>query len=185
MAPRAASECIRPPNSFALNFQHPLHHHWSHSARAFFRVASLQKDRIPPMKNFLILGAGAQGAPCAAVLAHQSSVDRVLLGSTRLSSAASVRDRIGSPKVVAAEIDACKPGALVKAVRDSLGTVDAVIDMTPSFCSADVMRAALALDAHYVNTAACPEHLALLIQRQPLDLHDDFVNAGRTALLGC
>lgn len=57
--------------------------------------------------------------------------------------------------------------------------------MTPSFCSLNVMKAALALDAHYVNTAACPEHLDQLIRRQPLDLADRFVAAGRSALLGC
>lgn len=47
------------------------------------------------------------------------------------------------------------------------------------------MEAALALGAHYVNTAASPEHLAQLIQGLPLDLADQFVSAGRTALLGC
>ncbi len=137
------------------------------------------------MKNILIVGAGAQGAPCAAVLAHQAGVDRILLGSSKLADAASVRDRIGSLKVEAAELNASNAGALVKSVRNSVGSVDAVIDMTPSFCSADVMRATLALDAHYVNTAACPEHLAQLIQGQPLALHEEFVKAGRTALLGC
>jgi saccharopine dehydrogenase-like NADP-dependent oxidoreductase len=47
------------------------------------------------------------------------------------------------------------------------------------------MEAALALGAHYVNTAACPEHLAQLIAGKPLDLADRFVAAGRTALLSC
>ena len=138
-----------------------------------------------PMSKILIIGAGAQGVPCAAVLARQAGVDRILLGSSKLAAAASVRDRIGSTKVIAAEMDARNPDALVASARESLGTVDAIIDMTPSFFSQDVMRAALALGAHYVNTAACPEHLAQLIQHQPLDLDDEFVKAGRTALLGC
>lgn len=133
----------------------------------------------------LIVGAGAQGAPCAAVLARQAGVSRILLGTSKLAAAASVRDRLGSPKVVAAELDARQPEAIVGSVHESLGTVDAIIDLTPSFCSASVMRAALALGANYVNTAACPEHLAQLIQRQPLDLADRFVGAGLTALLGC
>src|SRR6188768_2146665 len=47
------------------------------------------------------------------------------------------------------------------------------------------MKAALGLGAHYVNTAACPEHLAQLIQRKPLDLDQEFVAAGLTALFGC
>ena len=137
------------------------------------------------MNNILIVGAGAQGAPCAAVLARQAGVSRILLGTRKLADAVAIRDRIGSPKVVAAKVDARQPETMVAAVRESLGTVDVVIDLTPSFCSASVMRATLALGAHYVNTAACPEHLAQLIQHQPLDLAGEFVAAGRTALLGC
>jgi lysine 6-dehydrogenase len=135
--------------------------------------------------NILIVGAGAQGAPCAAILARQPGVRRVLLGTRELADAASVRDRVGSPKVVAAQFDARQPDAIARAVRESLGTVDVVIDLTPSFISVHVMEAALALGAHYVNTAACPEHLAQLIAGKPLDLADRFVAAGRTALLGC
>ncbi len=135
--------------------------------------------------NILIVGAGAQGAPCAAVLARQPGVSRILLGTSKLAAAASVRDRLGSPKVAAAELDAHQPDSVVRSIRESLGTVDAIIDLTPSFCSPSVMRAALTLGTHYVNTAACPEHLAQLIQRQPLELSDRFLAAGRTALLGC
>ena len=135
--------------------------------------------------NILIVGAGAQGAPCAAILARQPGVGRILLGTQKLADAASVRDRLGSPKVVAAQFDARQPDTIVGAVRESLGTVGVVIDLTPSFISVDVMAAALALSAHYVNTAACPEHLAQLIQGQPLDLADKFVTAERSALLGC
>ena len=96
-----------------------------------------------------------------------------------------MRDRLGNPKVLAAEFDARKPDAIVRSVRDALGTVDVVVDLTPSFISVHVMEAALASGAHYVNTAACPEHLAQLIGGKPLDLADRFVAAGRTALLGC
>ena len=135
--------------------------------------------------NILIVGAGAQGAPCAAVLARQAGVSRILLGARKLADAISVRDRLGSPKVSAVEFDARQPGAIADAARKSLGTVDVVIDLTPSFCSLSVMQAALTLGAHYVNTAACPDHLAQLIARQPLDLADKFTAAGRTALLGC
>jgi len=137
--------------------------------------------------NVLIVGAGAQGAPCAAVLARDARVQRVLLGTRKLAAAAAVRDRIGSPKVVALELDAERPDTLAAAVRKASGGagVDVVLDLTPSFCSRNVMRAALGLGAHYVNTAACPEHLAQLIQGEPLELADAFAAARRTALLGC
>jgi saccharopine dehydrogenase-like NADP-dependent oxidoreductase len=135
--------------------------------------------------NILIVGAGAQGAPCVAILARQPGVGRILLGTRELADAASVRERLGNPKVVAAEFDARQPDAIARSVRESLGTVDVVIDLTPSFISMHVMEAALALGAHYVNTAACPEHLAQLIAGNPLDLAGRFASAGRTALLGC
>jgi saccharopine dehydrogenase-like NADP-dependent oxidoreductase len=110
---------------------------------------------------------------------------RILLGAHKLGDAESVCERLGSAKVVATQFDARDPEAVARCARESLGTVDVVIDLTPSFISVPVMEAALALDAHYVNTAACPEHLAQLIQTKPLDLADRFVAAGRTALLGC
>ena len=113
------------------------------------------------------------------------AVSGVLLGASKLGAAAAVRDRLDSPKVVAAGFDARQPDTIVRSVRETLGTVDVMVDLTPSFCSLSVMRATLALGAHYLNTAACPEHLAQLIQRQPLDLAEEFVAAGRSALLGC
>jgi saccharopine dehydrogenase-like NADP-dependent oxidoreductase len=135
--------------------------------------------------NILIVGAGAQGAPCVAILARQPGVGRILLGTHKLADATSVCDRLGNPKVVAADFDARHPDAIARAAREALGTVDVVVDLTPSFISVHVMEAALALGAHYVNTAACPEHLAQLIGGRPLDLADRFVAAGRSALLGC
>ena len=135
--------------------------------------------------NILVVGAGAQGAPCAAILARQPEVERVLLGAHKLGDAASLCERLGSPKMTAAQFDAREPATVVRSAREALGNVDVVIDLTPSFISVQVMEAALALGAHYVNTAACPEHLAQLIHGQPLDLADRFVAAGRTALLGC
>jgi saccharopine dehydrogenase-like NADP-dependent oxidoreductase len=92
--------------------------------------------------NILIVGAGAQGAPCAAILARQPSVGRILLGTHRLADATSVRDRLGSPKVGAAQFDARQPDATARSVGESLGTADVVIDLTPSFISVHVMEAA-------------------------------------------
>jgi lysine 6-dehydrogenase len=135
--------------------------------------------------NILIVGAGAQGAPCVAILARQPSGGRILLGTHKLADATSVCDRLGNPKVAAAAFDARQPDAMARVAREALGTVDVVVDLTPSFISVHVMEAALALGAHYVNTAACPEHLAQLIGGQPLDLADRFLAAKRTALLGC
>ena len=68
----------------------------------FFAARNFQKN----MTSILIVGAGAQGAPCAAVLARHAGVGRIFLGSSKLAAAASVRDRIGSPKVEATELDA-------------------------------------------------------------------------------
>jgi saccharopine dehydrogenase-like NADP-dependent oxidoreductase len=135
--------------------------------------------------HVVVIGAGAQGAPCAAILARQPNVERILHGSSKLAAAEAVRDRVGSEKLVAASVDANDAGAVVRTVRETIGRADVVIDMTPSFCSRSVMEAALSLGAHYLNTAACPEHLDQLIHGRPLDLAGRFEAAGRTALLGC
>lgn len=134
--------------------------------------------------NIAIIGAGAQGAPCTAILARQPAVRRILLGSSKLAAATTVRDRVGD-KVIAAAFDANDPNATVRAIREGIGEAAVIIDMTPSFCSPNVMKAALALKAHYVNTAACPLHLDQMIHGRPLDLADQFAKAGLTALLGC
>lgn len=135
--------------------------------------------------NVVVVGAGAQGAPCAAILARLPAVERVLLGATRIASAESIRDRIGNPKVLAARLDAADPDELVRTVTAAIDRADVVIDMTPSFCSPGVMRAALALGTHYVNTAACPEHLDQFIHFRPLELDAEFRTGGRSALLSC
>src|ERR1041385_2192081 len=97
--------------------------------------------------NIAVIGAGAQGAPCTAILARQPAVRRILLGSSTLAAATTVRDRVGD-KVIAAQFDANDPSATVRAVREAIGGAAVVIDMTPSFCSPNVMKAALALKAH-------------------------------------
>lgn len=56
--------------------------------------------------HIVIVGAGAQGAPCTAILARQSQVSRIVLGTSKRSAAEAVRDRVGSDKVVAAQLDA-------------------------------------------------------------------------------
>lgn len=137
------------------------------------------------MLNVLVVGAGAQGAPAAAILARQSQIGGILLASRDITDATSVRDRLREPKVIAAQVDGRDSEAIVRATRDSLGGADVLIDLTPSFICQPIMKAALSLGAHYVNTAACPEHLAQLIARRPLDLADHFVRAGKTALLSC
>jgi len=135
--------------------------------------------------RILVVGAGAQGVPAVAIVARQPAVQRVLLASSKKEEAERIVTRLGNRKVSAAGADARDADGLVALVRRELGGVDAVLDLTPSFCSLPVMKAAAQLRAHYVNTAACPEHLAQFIARQPLDQADAFVAVGRTALLSC
>ena len=45
--------------------------------------------------NILVVGAGAQSAPAAAILARQPQVDRVLVASRDLGDATGICDRLG------------------------------------------------------------------------------------------
>ncbi|MBK8100204.1 MAG: saccharopine dehydrogenase NADP-binding domain-containing protein [Planctomycetes bacterium] len=134
--------------------------------------------------RILVVGAGAQGAPAIAVLARQPGM-QVALASRSAAAAVAVVARHGNGVVQAVAADAGDPVALAAAARQALGGVDAVLDFTPSFLALSVMRAALLLSAHYVNTAASPAHLAEWIERRPLQLAAAFAAAGRTALLSC
>ena len=51
------------------------------------------------METVLIVGAGAQGGPCASILAGEEGVAKIRLGDIDLGVARKVADKISSPKI--------------------------------------------------------------------------------------
>ncbi len=133
------------------------------------------------MKKVLIVGAGAQGGPCASILARDRDVSEVVLGDINLDLANKVKDKIKSDKITATKIDAGKVEELERAANG----VDAVINLTLLKFNVNIMRAALNNRVHYVDTAFWDPLVTQMTGHKPLELNDEFKKAGLTALIGC
>ena len=131
----------------------------------------------------LIIGAGAQGGPAAAILSKQDIVTKIVLGDINHQLAERWRDKIGGNKVEAAKIDASDPQKIVDAVKNL--DLDIIFDFTAAEFSVNVMKASVQLKTHYVNSAASASHLIDFAARKPLEFDEDFIKNQRTALLGC
>ena len=143
------------------------------------------------MKKVLIVGAGAQGGPCASILARDKDISEIRLGDIDSGLANKVNDKIKSDKLTVLKLDAAKIEELEKAATG----VDVMINLTvTAFCS-NIMRAALKNGAHYVDTSfgeptlldirARDNILCQIIEKRPIELSDEFEKTGLTALVGC
>jgi saccharopine dehydrogenase-like NADP-dependent oxidoreductase len=102
------------------------------------------------MKKVLVLGAGAQGGPCACILAGEESVEEIRLGDIDLALAQKVKERIKSDKVDALKLNARKVEEVTAAARG----MDVLINLTHLKFNDNIMAAALAAETHYVDTAS-------------------------------
>jgi len=139
----------------------------------------------------LIVGAGAQGGPCASILARDKNVVQIVLGDIDLDLANKVKDKIKSDKITTTRVDAGKVEDIEKAARGA----DAIINLTLTAFNENIMQAALKSGAHYVDTSfgepslldirARDNILAQIIENRPLAFDSEFKEAGLTALVGC
>ncbi|UCH01397.1 MAG: saccharopine dehydrogenase NADP-binding domain-containing protein [Candidatus Bathyarchaeota archaeon] len=143
------------------------------------------------MKKVLIVGAGAQGGPCASILAKNKDVSEIVLGDIDLELAKKVKERIRSDKVIAMRLDAGNFNAVVQASKGA----DAIINLTLTEYDVNIMEAALKNGIHYVDTSFGEPNLKdiysrdnillQIIENRPITLDKEFKDAGLTALLGC
>jgi len=143
------------------------------------------------MKKVLIVGAGAQGGPCASVLARDKDVSEIVLGDIDLDFANKVKEKIKSDKITTTRVDAGKVEDIERAARGA----DAIINLTLTAFNENIMQAALKSGAHYVDTSfgepslmdicARDNILAQIIEKRPLTFDSEFKEAGLTALVGC
>lgn len=132
------------------------------------------------MKAF-VLGAGAQGATTASILAKDERAEKIVLADINLEAAEKVRDKIGSEKVSAIKTDATDIGQIAEAAQGC----DVIFDLSMTWLTVNVMKAALKVKAHYVNTAFDEPFWGQILRGESLELADEFKEAGLTALLGC
>jgi saccharopine dehydrogenase-like NADP-dependent oxidoreductase len=133
------------------------------------------------MKKVLVIGAGAQGGPCASILAGEAGVEQIRLGDIDLALAQRVADKVQSAKITPLRLDAGQLDEVVAAARG----VDVIINLTHLKFNDVIMAAALAAGTHYVDTATSTAFLEDWISGDEPRLHREFVAAGKTALAGC
>ena len=134
------------------------------------------------MKKVLIIGAGAQGGPCASIMAKDGSISEIRLGDFDISLAQAVQKKIGSSKVKAMQLDAGNLDAVTKAAEG----VDAVINLTLSEFNDIIIKAAAKNNNHYVDTSSNETYRSQLLEgKRPLNLEEDFKTIGKTALFCC
>lgn len=143
------------------------------------------------MKTVLIVGAGAQGGPCASILARDADVETIILGDVNPALLKRVEAKINSPKITVMALNAGDPEAMRNAARG----VDVIINLVLPVFNENIMRTALETGVHYVDTSfGEPEMMDLcardnilgqIMQGRPLMLDEDFKKAGLTALVGC
>jgi saccharopine dehydrogenase-like NADP-dependent oxidoreductase len=132
------------------------------------------------MKKVLVIGAGAQGGPCASILAGEEGVEKIHLGDIDLDLAQKVASKIGSHKVEPFKLDASSKAEVIAAAEG----VDVVINLTHLKFNDIIMSAALAAKTHYVDTASDTPFLEDWISATEHKLQRGFKEIGKTALAG-
>lgn len=133
------------------------------------------------MRNVLVIGAGAQGGPCASILAGEPGVEKILLGDINLELAQKAAARIGSHKVAALKLDASDEVQVAAAAEGA----DVIINLTHLKFNDVIMSAALTAGVNYVDTASSTPFLEDWISGNEHKLHQGFREIGKTALAGC
>ena len=143
------------------------------------------------MTRVLVIGAGAQGGPCASILARDRDVSEIALADMNLELAEKVAGKIGGDKITTLRLNAANVEDVARAAK----RVDAVINLTLPAYDLNIMEAALRNGAHYVDTSfgeptlldirASDNFLSQIIEKRPLSFDKEFKDAGLTALLGC
>jgi saccharopine dehydrogenase (NAD+, L-lysine-forming) len=141
--------------------------------------------------KILIVGAGAQGGPCAAILARDRDVSEVVLADIDIDLANKVKAKIQSGKITPMRVDAARFEDLKSAAEDAA----VIINLTLTEFNQNIMKVALESKAHYVDTSfgepvlldilARDNILSQIIENRPLVFDNEFKDAGLTALVGC
>jgi len=133
------------------------------------------------MEKVLIVGAGAQGGPCAAILAGEESIVEIRLGDINFDLSREVAQRINSEKIKPIALDASNIDELITAAEG----VDVILNFTLIEFNDLIMQSALACHTHYVDTACSLAFLSRWITDQEPKYHQEFKGIGKTALVGC
>jgi len=143
------------------------------------------------MYKVLIVGAGAQGGPCASILARDKDVSEIVLSDIDLDLAKKVSKKINSDKITVTKLDAGNIDDVEKAAKGA----DVIINLTVTAYDMNIMEAALRNGIHYVDTSfgepslldirAKDNILAQIIEKRPISFDKEYKDSGITGLVGC
>ena len=127
------------------------------------------------MKIVVLGGGGKMGSLAAQDLTLNEAVDEVVIADLNVEMAQAVADTLGSEKVRVQQADLRDHTATVALLRDA----DACVNATVYYTNLAVMEACLEAGTHYTDLGGL-----FFTTRKQLELHDRFVEAGISAVLG-
>ena len=133
------------------------------------------------MYTYLIIGAGAQGASCASILANDGDTKRIILADINLPQAQRVADHIGSSKIEVKRVDAGDVKDVVAVAADA----DIILNFALLKFNQNIMKAAIEAGAHYIDTAFDNPIWNQIETEYPLKVGIDFGEKDLTGIVGC
>jgi len=127
------------------------------------------------MRITVLGGAGKMGCITVQDLARDERVDEVILADMNMTQAKVVADYLQSPKIRIQQVNIDDHVNLVEALRGS----DACVNATIRHTNLQVMQACLEAGTHYNDMGGL-----FFVTRKQLELHDQFLEAGISAVLG-
>ena len=127
-------------------------------------------------RKVLVVGAGAQGGPCASILSRQEDVSKIVLGDIDIDLATRVKEKIKSDKVTVVKLDASK----IEEIEQAASGADVIINLTLPEFNENIIKAALNTSSHYVDAAGFFDS-----ESEFAKTDNAFKKAGLTAFTGC
>ncbi len=127
------------------------------------------------MRITVLGGAGKMGCITVQDLAQDERVDEIILADLNITLAKVVSNYLRSPKIQIQQVDINDHEGIVAALRGS----DACVNATIRHTNLQVMRACLEAGTHYNDMGGL-----FFVTRKQLELHNEFMEAGLSAILG-
>lgn len=136
------------------------------------------------MTRVMVVGAGGVGNVVVHKCAAHDQFSEILLASRTLDKCKRIAERVASPKVKVAELDADCVADTVKLIESF--RPDILINVALPYQDLALMEACLATGVNYLDTANYePPEEAKFEYHWQWNYHDRFREAGITAVLGC
>lgn len=136
------------------------------------------------MARVMVVGAGGVGNVVVHKCAAQEQFSEILLASRTLSKCERIAQRVRSPKVKIAELDADNVSDTIKLLKEF--KPDILINVALPYQDLPLMDACLEANVNYLDTASYePIDEAKFEYSWQWNYHDRYREAGITAILGC